>query len=156
MEDKFPIGTKVVLKLPSDPQKSDRVYYLLNTTGATFAHKVYGVVISKNSDRTYSVKWNTRDPPNTIVTIDMNKSEIELPDNRLPYQKFPGNVRPLVTTQTPNRSTPDEIQAAAQAVKPGPEQGGGKKARKSRKVRKSHKKSRKSRKARKSRRRARR
>ncbi len=62
MEDKFPIGTKVVLKLPSDPQKSDRVYYLLNTTGATFAHKVYGVVISKNSDRTYSVKWNTQMP----------------------------------------------------------------------------------------------
>jgi hypothetical protein len=162
MAEEFPNGSKVVLKLPEfkvqsdleDSQKMERLNYLVKNTRAAFAHKVYGVVRSKNYDGTYSVEWNVRDSPNTIV-IDMDRSEIE----RLPYQKYPGNVRPLVTTQTPNNLTPDEIQAAAQAVNPDTEQGAGKRARKSRKVRKSrksHKKYRKSRKVRKSRRRARR
>lgn len=175
MVEEFPNGSKVVLKLPKfkvqsdleDSQKMERLYHLLNTTGATFAHKVYGVVIGKNYDGRYNVEWNVRDSPNTIV-IDMDRSEIEIEaDTRPGYLKNPATFGPL-GGQTPNRSTPDEIRAATQAAQAAaaalsPEQDAGKRARKSRKVRKSrksHKKSRKSRKAhkksRKSRRRVRR
>jgi hypothetical protein len=69
MEDKFPIGTKVVLKLPSDHQKSERVYYLLDKTGATFSNKVYGVVRSKNSNGTYSVEWTKYNPDKTLENM---------------------------------------------------------------------------------------
>jgi len=154
----LPVGTMVMINLDPSTISKERIDELSAKTGVAFVYPVFGTIIKCNHP-IYNVEWTIRDSSKTIK-MDMNRSELK--------ERFPkffnsheahGNLGRVYT----NNLTPDEIRAAAQAVKPGPEQGGGKKARKSRKVRKSrksHKKSRKSRKAhkksRKSRRRVRR
>jgi hypothetical protein len=77
MAEEFPNGTEVVLKLPSDPAQQKRIDHLVSKTGVSFVYKVYGVVKNKNPDGTYNVAWNMRDSPDRIVTMDMDRSEIE-------------------------------------------------------------------------------
>jgi hypothetical protein len=138
-----------MLKL--DPTNEKRMNELVDKTHVSFTHRVFGIIKECNHP-IYKVEWMMRDSPNTLVTMGMDRNEIEpLPG----YLTETATYGPLDLNQTPNRLTPGEIQAAA-ALTRGND--GGKKARrsrksrKSRKVRKSYKKYRKSRKVRKSRR----